>query len=55
MKNIHDFLAMGGYAAYVWPAYGIALTALLGIWVRAHHQHKLILQKLKRQITAENP
>ena len=23
-----DFLAMGGYAAYVWPAYGISFVAL---------------------------
>lgn len=23
-----DFWAMGGYAAYVWPAYGISFAAL---------------------------
>ena len=27
MAGLHDFLAMGGYGAYVWPAY--ALTALI--------------------------
>ncbi|MCG5243934.1 heme exporter protein CcmD [Azospirillum doebereinerae] len=26
-----DFLAMGGYAAYVWPAYAIAALVLLGL------------------------
>ena len=26
-----DFLAMGGYAAYVWPAYAIAAIVLGGL------------------------
>ncbi len=30
MKSWDEFLTMGGYAAYVWPAYGIALLVLLG-------------------------
>jgi heme exporter protein D len=31
------FLAMGGYAAYVWPAYGASLAGLAGavIWTLA--------------------
>ena len=28
-----EFLHMGGYAAYVWPAYGIATIVLLGLLV----------------------
>ncbi len=28
--DLYNFLAMGGYAAYVWPAYG--LTALVLLW-----------------------
>jgi len=28
--DLQNFLAMGGYAAYVWPAYG--LTALVLLW-----------------------
>ena len=27
--SIQDFFAMGGYAAYVWPAYGLTLIVLL--------------------------
>lgn len=37
--NLQHFLAMGGYAAFVWPAYGIALAVLVwNIWSarRAH-------------------
>jgi len=26
-----SFLAMGGYAAFVWPAYGVALAVLGGL------------------------
>jgi heme exporter protein D len=28
--DLQSFLAMGGYAGYVWPAYG--LTALVLVW-----------------------
>ncbi len=28
-----EFLHMGGYAAYVWPSYGIATIVLLGLLV----------------------
>jgi heme exporter protein D len=31
MDRIQEFLAMGGYAAYVWPAYGLAVVTLVGI------------------------
>jgi heme exporter protein D len=26
-----DYLAMGGYAVFVWPAYGVTLLALVGL------------------------
>jgi len=26
-----EYLAMGGYAAFVWPSYGVAILALAGI------------------------
>lgn len=28
-----DFFAMGGYAAYVWPAYALAALVMVGILV----------------------
>ena len=28
-----EFLAMGGYAAYVWTAYGVAVVVLVGLTV----------------------
>ncbi len=31
MQGIGAFLAMGGYAGFVWPAYGAALIVLGGL------------------------
>ena len=29
MKDLHEFLTMGGYAVYVWPAYGMFALVVL--------------------------
>lgn len=47
---MHEFFAMGGYAAFVWPAYGLTLLALAwNLWlpVRAY-------RKLRREL-AQDP
>jgi heme exporter protein D len=33
---MNEFLAMGGYAQYVWPSYGIVLAAIVlnVVWAR---------------------
>ncbi len=31
MASLTDFLAMGGYAGFVWPAYGLATLVLGGM------------------------
>lgn len=28
MKSFHEFLTMGGYAVFVWPAYGLAALVI---------------------------
>jgi heme exporter protein D len=28
---MQGYLAMGGYAAFIWPAYGLTVLALIGI------------------------
>jgi len=35
MQGIDAFLAMGGYAQFVWPAYGLALIVLGGLTVES--------------------
>lgn len=31
MGGLEAFLHMGGYAAYIWPAYGMAAAVLIGL------------------------
>lgn len=40
-----EFLHMGGYAPYIWPAYGLTLVVLGGLAVRVH----LKLKKAKAE------
>ncbi len=35
METSSSFLAMGGYAAFVWPAYILAAAILLGLWIES--------------------
>ncbi len=36
-QDVNEFLAMGGYGAYVWSAYGITLLSLLLLFVWSWH------------------
>jgi heme exporter protein D len=36
---VENFFAMGGYAAFVWPAFG--LTALVMVWLLVATLHRL--------------
>lgn len=47
-----EWLAMGGYGAYVWPAYGIACTILLAIVVHGRLRERRLLGKLERRTRA---
>jgi heme exporter protein D len=52
MKALLGFLAMGGYARFVWPAYGVALTVLGGIAgasLRRYRQSRRALEALERR------
>ena len=47
-----EFLAMGGYALYVWSSVGACALALLvePLLVRQRHRH--IVQRLRREVLA---
>ena len=56
-----EFFAMGGYGAYVWPAFGFAAAVLLGLlgqsW-RAARSRAAELERLRRLVRpgpAERP
>jgi heme exporter protein D len=51
MSGWQTFLAMGGYAPYVWPAYGAALLVLGGLlaWsLGAYRRRQRELERLQR-------
>jgi heme exporter protein D len=37
-QTLADFFAMGGYAGFIWPAYGIAALVLIGLLAVSLHQ-----------------
>ncbi len=54
MRQILDFLDMGGYAAYVWPAYALAALVLVALLVSSLRSLRAGQSELKR-LEAELP
>lgn len=48
MSHDMSWLNMGGYAAYVWSAYGAVALVFVGHWWRAKTEQKRILKRLGR-------
>jgi heme exporter protein D len=46
MKSLAEFLAMGGYAVYVWSSYALAVVVLIGNAVHARQRERRLLQTL---------
>jgi len=44
-----EFLHMGGYAAYVWSSYGIALVVLVANLIAPMTAHRKLLTQLARR------
>lgn len=53
MSQLMQWLSMGGYAFYIWPAYGFVFAVLainiLGIKWQTKRTHKLLQLWFKRQ------
>ena len=52
MNALTEFLAMGGYAYFVWPAYliaGLILAVLMGVSLRDLRRQEKALQILRSQ------
>jgi heme exporter protein D len=53
MGDIGAFLAMGGYAGFVWPAYGVAFAVLGGLallsW-RRYRESSVSLERLQQDL-----
>jgi heme exporter protein D len=48
MNAIGTFLAMGGYARFVWPAYGLALAVLAGLACDSWRRYRASVGALDR-------
>jgi heme exporter protein D len=49
-----EFLHMGGYAAYVWSSYGLALVVYGAVYFMPKMAHKRILRALKGRYKRED-
>jgi len=57
MIDFDNFWAMGGYAAYIWPAYGAAIVILAFIWFGGWRRQRAVeraLASLDEAWTDEN-
>ena len=45
-----EFFAMGGYAAFVWPSYGLTALVLLANWFWVRQSQKATLERLRNGV-----
>lgn len=50
-----EFFAMGGYAAFVWPAWGFGVIILIAITVHSFSGHRTARQKADMLERATSP
>lgn len=48
--SFSDFLAMGGYAAYVWSAFGLTYFSMAILWVASVRRKKQILNQVRNKL-----
>ncbi|KLV10976.1 MULTISPECIES: heme exporter protein CcmD [Photobacterium] len=51
--SFSDFLAMGGYASYVWSSYGISMAALIWILVSSLRTKRQLAAEIKNKMARE--
>lgn len=54
IQALHDFIAQGGYAGYVWSAYGMTLVLLIAETVGLRRSRRTILARLGRLLRLRN-
>jgi heme exporter protein D len=58
VQNLTEHLAMGGYAAYVWSAFAVALVLLVGLFLqsrRGARRRELELEELRARVRPQRP
>ncbi len=51
--SFSDFLAMGGYAFYVWLSFGLTLVCLIGIVISTRMKNRSLLGELRSKQARE--
>ncbi|EAP94077.1 MULTISPECIES: heme exporter protein CcmD [Vibrio] len=49
-ESLSDFFAMGGYASYVWSAFGITFLAMIILLVLSVRRGKQLLNEVQAKI-----
>ncbi|RDS86563.1 heme exporter protein CcmD [Dyella psychrodurans] len=52
--SLQSFFAMGGYAAYVWPAYGVFFIVLLIDWLAPQLRRRRLLRELRERMARQD-
>jgi heme exporter protein D len=52
--SLHSFFAMGGYALYVWPAYGVFFGVLLIDWIAPQVRRRRVLRQLRARLARQD-
>lgn len=52
-SSLADFIAMGGYAGYVWGSFGVTALIIVIEPILARRAQKQAIARLKRQLRAE--
>jgi heme exporter protein D len=50
---VSAFFAMGGYAAYVWPAYAVFLIVLVADWLAPGRRRRRLLRELRGRLARQ--
>jgi heme exporter protein D len=53
-SSLSTFLAMGGYAAYVWPAYGVFFVVLLIDWLAPQIRRRRLLRDVRGRMARQD-
>jgi heme exporter protein D len=54
MNALQTFFAMGGYAAYVWPAYAVFFIVLIADTVAPRLRRRRILGELRARLARQS-
>lgn len=48
--SFSDFLAMGGYASYVWSSFGITLISMVILWAASIRRGRALLKEVQAKV-----